>query len=113
MGPTATGKSSYLNDYLTLKLNRNVFVSIKMVFSAGSEAHQVQNNIMDRLDKHRKGVFGPSLGKKCVVFVDDLSLPQNESQSAIELLRMLVEHSMWYDLKCLNPIKIIDLQVRG
>lgn len=94
-----------------------MFVSIKMVFSAGTEANQVQNNIMERLDKRRKGVYGPSLGKKCVVFVDDLSLPknkaENESQSAIELLRMLVEHSMWYDLKCLNPIKIIDLQVRG
>lgn len=86
-----------------------------MIFSAGTEANQVQNNIMERLDKRRKGVYGPSLGKKCVIFVDDLSMPKttamDRSQSAIELLRMLVEHSLWYDLKRLNPIKIIDLQV--
>lgn len=86
-----------------------------MIFSAGTEANQVQSNIMERLDKRRKGVYGPSLGKKCVIFVDDLSMPktttEERSQSAIELLRMLVEHSLWYDLNRLNPIKIIDLQV--
>lgn len=115
IGPTATGKSFCLNDYLAKKLDKNVFVSINMIFSAGTEANQVQCNIMERLNKRRKGVYGPSLGKKCVIFVDDLSLPRNrtddKSQSAIELLRMLVEHSLWYDLRRLDPIKMIDLQV--
>lgn len=117
IGPTATGKSFCLNDYLAKKLDKNVFVSINMIFSAGTEANQVQTNIMERLNKRRKGVYGPSLGKKCVIFVDDLSLPRSKtndkSQSAIELLRMLVEHSLWYDLKRLDPIKMIDLQVGG
>jgi len=99
---TGTGKTAYIQNTITSVLPQDQYKSLCLGFSAKTSANMTQEIIDGKLDKRRKGVYGPPAGFHSIIFVDDLNMPEVETYGAqppIELVRQLIDNGGWYDLK--------------
>ena len=112
-GPTGTGKTINLNQLLTFGMGE-IFQYIPITFSAQTTANQTQDAIDLKLDKIKRGVYGAPVGKKYIVFVDELNMPKKQeyrAQPPIELLRQFLDHKGWYNRKDQQFMKIESILI--
>ena len=113
LGPTGTGKSLNSSELLTTGLS-DTYQYISLAFSAQTGANQTQDTVDSKMEKRRKGYYGPPIGKKCIIFIDDLNMPKKETfgaQPPLELIRQYMDHRGWYDRKTLLYMRLEDLVV--
>jgi len=98
-GPVGCGKTSLLQQVLG-GLPQETMMTLGMQFSAQTSANRVQDIIEASVEKRTKDTYAPPAGKKMVVFVDDMNMPQKDtfgSMPPLELLKLWMEYGFWYD----------------
>ena len=98
-GLTGVGKSVVARAQLETLQEKN-FNPIFIGFSAQTSSLRTQEMIESKLEKKRKNLLGAPIGKKVVIFVDDLNMPKLDtygSQPPIELLRQYQDFGGLYD----------------
>lgn len=114
IGPTGVGKTQIVNSELNSAKPEEV-LAVKMNFAASTDAGSVQRNFMSKVDRRKRGVYGPkSIGQKGIWFIDDMNLPTPDTygfQPPLELLRQFIEFGGWYDLEELKMISITDFSL--
>ncbi|XP_046961667.1 dynein axonemal heavy chain 12 [Vanessa cardui] len=110
IGPTGTGKSFYVQNFL-MSVDLEKFTPGFITFTTTTSANQTQDLVLSKLVKRRKNNYGPTKGKQAIIFIDDMNMPAKEvygAQPAIELLRLYFDQKHWYDLKTTEKLFIYD-----
>jgi len=117
-GPTGTAKTASIQGMLLGGFAPERYSTIAFAFSAQTTANQTQDVIDGKLDKRKKGTFGPPPGKKMLAFIDDLNMPFKEeygAQPPIEILRQMFVSTPfglgWYDRKSWEFRQLIDIHM--
>nr|CAH7756356.1 unnamed protein product [Callosobruchus chinensis] len=113
-GDTGVGKSVVAKDVLLRLGKTKLFVPGTMNFSAQTSSFRTQEIVELKLEKKKKTLLGAPLGKKVIIFVDDVNMPKLETYGAqppIELLRQFLDYGGLYDREKLFWKEIRDVVI--
>ena len=116
VGEPGTAKSVTIAGYLA-SMDSSSNIVLNMNFSSRTSSMDVQRAVEDCVEKRTKDTYGPPMGKKLTIFLDDMNMPRVDTygtQQPIALLKMLIDRRGLYDRgKELNWKNIRDLKFVG
>jgi len=101
VGGPGTAKTTLISQFIA-KLNPDVYTSKAITFSSLTTPNIFQYAIEGAVEKRQGRTYGPSGGKKMVVFIDDISMPDYNDwgdQVTNEAVRQLLETGSLYQLE--------------
>ena len=101
VGVQGSAKTTLINNYLK-KFNSEEHTVMNRNFSSTTTPQIFQKSIESTVDKRMGNIFGPQLGKKMSMFVDDLNIPEINSwgdQPTNEFFRSVIEMEGFYSLE--------------
>ncbi|KAK5640059.1 hypothetical protein RI129_010870 [Pyrocoelia pectoralis] len=111
-GDTGVGKSVVAKQVLNSLFETGLWIPITLNFSAQTSSLRTQEMLEAKLDKRKKTLLGAPIGKRVVVFVDDVNMPKLEkygAQPPVELLRQFLDFGGLYDREKLFWKTIVDV----
>ncbi|ORX45970.1 hypothetical protein BCR36DRAFT_332447 [Piromyces finnis] len=113
VGEPGTSKTVTLQNYLH-QLDPEKYIVLNANFSSRTTSMDIQRNLEANVEKRTKDTYGPAAGKKLIVCIDDLNMPQKDiygTQQPIALLKLLFERGGLYSRgKELNWKHLKDVQ---
>ncbi|KAF0682585.1 Aste57867_25292 [Aphanomyces stellatus] len=120
-GQAGTGKTQLIKGFLQTAVTQNLvnaqgknYMSSTINFNFYTNATVLQSACESKLIKRMGSTYGPMVsGAQWIYFLDDLNLPMVDAyntQSALALLRQLMDYNHWYDRAKFTVKQMVDCQ---
>ena len=113
LGEQGSAKSTLINCFLK-RIKTDNLVIMHSNFSSTTTPHLFQKSVESNVERRMGSVFGPPVGKKMILFVDDVSQPEINKwndQVTNEFFRSMIEMQGFYSLERPGDFySILDLQ---
>ncbi|XP_071394424.1 dynein axonemal heavy chain 10, partial [Centroberyx affinis] len=99
VGESGTSKTATTLNFLK-KLDADTTMTLIINFSSRTTSMDLQRNLEASVEKRTKDTYGPPMGKRLLVFMDDLNMPKVDeygTQQPIALLKLLLDRGGIYD----------------
>ncbi|XP_044053526.1 dynein axonemal heavy chain 10 isoform X1 [Siniperca chuatsi] len=99
VGESGTSKTATIHNFLK-NLNADTTITLIINFSSRTTSMDLQRNLEANVEKRTKETYGPPMGKRLLVFMDDMNMPKVDNygtQQPIALLKLLLDRGGIYD----------------
>uniref|UniRef100_A0A3B3TNK4 Dynein axonemal heavy chain 10 n=1 Tax=Poecilia latipinna TaxID=48699 RepID=A0A3B3TNK4_9TELE len=99
VGESGTSKTATILNFLK-HINPDTWINLIINFSSRTTSMDLQRNLEANVEKRTKDIYGPTMGKRLLVFIDDMNIPKVDSygtQQPIALLKLLLDRGGIYD----------------
>ncbi|KAM9858629.1 dynein axonemal heavy chain 10 [Aulostomus maculatus] len=112
VGESGNSKTATVHNFLKSQ-NSDTKITLIINLSSRTTSMDLQRNLEANVEKRTKEIYGPPMGKRLLVFIDDMNMPKVDSygtQQPIALLKLLLDRGGIYDRgKELNCKTLKDL----
>ena len=109
IGPKGTGKTSYMKNRVFQEINEEKEEAVIINFTPKITQKDIYEKIVTKLNKIKRGLYGPSNEKKCILFIDNFGLPlpdEHGDQPATEIIHQLMDHKFMYEPDNFNKVQL-------
>ncbi|XP_058491324.1 dynein axonemal heavy chain 10 [Solea solea] len=99
VGESGTSKTATIHNFLK-NLTADATITMIINFSSRTTSMDVQRNLEANVEKRTKEIYGPPMGKRLLIFMDDMNMPKvdtYDTQQPIALLKLLLDRGGIYD----------------
>ncbi|XP_029296329.1 dynein heavy chain 10, axonemal [Cottoperca gobio] len=99
VGESGTSKTATIHNFIK-NLSTETRNTLIINFSSRTTSMDLQRNLEANVEKRTKETYGPTMGKRLLVLMDDMNMPKVDSygtQQPIALLKLLLDRGGIYD----------------